>query len=186
MTDRDVFRLLVEFPWIVFVVYWIIGAIKTRATREKEPFISRIAVLLVEGVGYLLIFNGSMGIGFLGTRFVPRTMAGAILGVVLTGQALGCRSGRVITWLSFGARGSPSKRTISSSALVPTLTCDIRFIPGSSSPPSVRLWSSTSGDACWEFAWCWPAIVSKRGRKKRCLASNSETRSASTRNTPAS
>ena len=89
MTDRDVFRVLVEFPWIVFVVYWIIGAIKTRATREKEPFISRFAVLLVEGVGYLLIFRGSMGIGFLGTRFVPRTMAGAILGVVLIWSGIG-------------------------------------------------------------------------------------------------
>ncbi len=89
MTDKDVFRVLVEFPWIVFVVYWIIGAIKTRATREKEPFTSRFAVLLLEGAGYLLIFGGSTGIGFLATRFIPRTMAGAMLGVVLIWAGIG-------------------------------------------------------------------------------------------------
>jgi len=83
MTPKDVFRALVEIPWIVFIVYWIIGAVKTRANRETESFRSRFAVLLLEGVGYVLIFSGSTGIGFLGTRFIPHTMAGAILGVVL-------------------------------------------------------------------------------------------------------
>ena len=83
MTSKDVFRALVEIPWIVFIVYWIIGAVKTRANRETESFTSRFAVLLLEGVGYVLIFSGSTGIGFLGTRFIPRTMAGEILGVVL-------------------------------------------------------------------------------------------------------
>jgi protein-S-isoprenylcysteine O-methyltransferase Ste14 len=89
MTDKNVFRVLLEFAWIVFVVYWIISAIKTRATREKESFTSRFAVLLLEGVGYLLIFSGSTGIGFLGTRFISRTMAGAILGVVLIWAGVG-------------------------------------------------------------------------------------------------
>jgi protein-S-isoprenylcysteine O-methyltransferase Ste14 len=82
MTEKDIFRVLVEFPWIVFVVYWIIGAIKTRATREKESFTTRSAVLLIEIIGYALLFSSSTGIGFLGTRFIPRTMAGAILSVV--------------------------------------------------------------------------------------------------------
>ena len=89
MTETDIFRALVEFPWIVFIVYWIIGAIKTRATRERESFTSRSAVLLLEGVGYVLVFSGSTGIGFLGTRFIPRTMASAILGVVFTWSGIG-------------------------------------------------------------------------------------------------
>jgi hypothetical protein len=29
MRTEDVFRVLTEFPWIVFLVYWFIGAIKT-------------------------------------------------------------------------------------------------------------------------------------------------------------
>ncbi len=89
MTEKEVFRVLVELPWIVFVTYWIIGAIKTRATREKESFASRFAVLLLEGVGYLLIFSGSTGIGFLGTRFVPRSMPTAFLGVIFVWVGIG-------------------------------------------------------------------------------------------------
>ena len=89
MTEKDVFRVLVEFPWIVFVTYWIIGAIRTRATREKESFTSRFAILLLEIVGYILVFSGSAGIGFLGTRFIPRSMVSAILGVVLTWSGVG-------------------------------------------------------------------------------------------------
>jgi protein-S-isoprenylcysteine O-methyltransferase Ste14 len=89
MTNKEVFRFLVEFPWIVFVVYWIIGAMKTRATRDKEPFTSRSAVLLIEMLGYLLVFSDSAGIGILGTRFIPRTMASAVLGLVFTWSGTG-------------------------------------------------------------------------------------------------
>ena len=89
MTDRETFRLLVEIPWIIFVIYWIVGAIRTRATRESESAASRIAILLIEVVGYGLIFSGATGIGFLGTRFMPRTMTSAVLGVVLTWSGIG-------------------------------------------------------------------------------------------------
>ncbi len=58
--------------------------VKTRATREKEPLSSRIAILLLEIVGYLLIFNSSTGIGVLGSRFIPRNIIVAILGVIFT------------------------------------------------------------------------------------------------------
>jgi protein-S-isoprenylcysteine O-methyltransferase Ste14 len=89
MTNKEVFRALVEFPWMVFVVYWVVGAMKTLAAREKEPFTSRSGVLLLEIIGYVLVFSGSTGIGFLGTRLFPRTMASAILGVVLTWSGIG-------------------------------------------------------------------------------------------------
>ena len=89
MTDKETFRLLVELPWTIFVIYWIVGAIKTRATRESESAASRIAILLIEIAGYGLIFSDSAGIGFLGTRFMPRTWASAILGVVLTWSGIG-------------------------------------------------------------------------------------------------
>ena len=84
MRIREVFRLLIQVPWIVFLIYWIISAIKTRATREQESLGSRLAILLIEIVGYLLIFHRSLGVGFLGRRFVPHSLIGAILGVVCT------------------------------------------------------------------------------------------------------
>lgn len=89
MSVREVFRLLLWFPWIVFIVYWIVGAIKTQATREQESFVSRYLVLLIEIVGYLLVFNRSAGIGFLGRRFIPRALLGAIAGTALTWMGIG-------------------------------------------------------------------------------------------------
>ncbi len=68
MTPRDIFRVLVTFPWIVFVVYWLVSSIRTRATRQKESFVSRYAVLLIEIVGFALIFSHRTGIGFLGVE----------------------------------------------------------------------------------------------------------------------
>ena len=89
MTTRELFRDLIELPWIVFVVYWIIGALKTRATREKESLASRYAVLSLEIVGYMLIFNGSTGFGFLGNRIIPRTLVVEIPGVICTWAGIG-------------------------------------------------------------------------------------------------
>jgi protein-S-isoprenylcysteine O-methyltransferase Ste14 len=84
MTERDAFRFLIGVPWIVFFVYWIVGMFKTRATREKEPLSSRIAILFLEIVGYLLVFNSATGIGVLGSRFIPRSFVVAILGVIFS------------------------------------------------------------------------------------------------------
>ena len=89
MAPREIIRLLIEFPWIVFVIYWIARAFNTRATRENEPLSSRLGVLIVEVLGYLLIFNGYTGIGFLGMLVLPRTFAGAILGIVFTWAGIG-------------------------------------------------------------------------------------------------
>jgi protein-S-isoprenylcysteine O-methyltransferase Ste14 len=89
MTAKDVFRALVEVPWMVFIVYWIMGGFKTLAAREKESRVSRFAVLLVEVVGYVLVFSESTAIGFLGTRFMARTMTSAILGVMLVWSGVG-------------------------------------------------------------------------------------------------
>jgi protein-S-isoprenylcysteine O-methyltransferase Ste14 len=83
------FRWLVELPWLIFLIYWIIGAFKTRATREKESFSSRSFILLIEIAGYLLIFSGTPDSGFLGARVVPRTLVGAMVGVIFTWSGIG-------------------------------------------------------------------------------------------------
>lgn len=89
MTLRDIFRLLVTFPWGVFVVYWLVSAIKTRATREKESFVSRYAVVLIEIVGFALLFSHRAGIGFLGNRVVPRNLVGPVIGTIFTWLGIG-------------------------------------------------------------------------------------------------
>jgi protein-S-isoprenylcysteine O-methyltransferase Ste14 len=89
MTAKQVFRLLVEIPWIVFLVYWIISAARTRATRQTESFASRYAILLIETAGFVLLFRHSEGIGFLGDRFMHRTLASAIVGSILIWMGIG-------------------------------------------------------------------------------------------------
>jgi protein-S-isoprenylcysteine O-methyltransferase Ste14 len=89
MTAREVFHLLVEVPWIVFVLYWIVSAIRTGDTLQTESFASRYAILLIEVAGFVLLFRHSAGIGFLGNQFMHRTLASAIVGSILTSMGIG-------------------------------------------------------------------------------------------------
>jgi len=101
MTGKETFSLLIETPWIIFVLYWILGAIKTRATREKESAASRIAILVIEGTDYVLISAVQLESAFweLGSCRAPwQAQAWAWC---LPGQALDCdlgplSSGRVL------------------------------------------------------------------------------------------
>src|SRR5204863_9324652 len=79
-----IWRYLIEIPWIVFLVYWTIGALKTRRTVRQESFASRYGVLVLEIAGFILLFHDSAATGVLGERIVHRTYALAITGVVLT------------------------------------------------------------------------------------------------------
>jgi protein-S-isoprenylcysteine O-methyltransferase Ste14 len=84
--------LLVEIPWIIFVVYWVASALKTRRTISRESFVSRYGILLLEVIGFVLLFKvidflrlfGGAGIGILDNRIFPRTYALSFAGVALT------------------------------------------------------------------------------------------------------
>lgn len=89
MTVREAFHLLVEVPWIVFLLYWIVSAIRTRVTVQTESFASRYLIVLIETVGFVLLFRHAAGIGFLGGRFMHRTLASAIVGSILTWMGIG-------------------------------------------------------------------------------------------------
>src|SRR5271155_3275624 len=77
-------KYLIEGPWIVFVVYWAIGALKTQRTERTESFASRYGVLFIEIAGFALVFMDETGIGILGHRIFPRTFALSVTGVTLT------------------------------------------------------------------------------------------------------
>jgi protein-S-isoprenylcysteine O-methyltransferase Ste14 len=89
MTAREAFHLLVEVPWIVFLLYWIVSAIRTRVTVQTESFASRYSILLIETAGFVLLFRHATGIGLLGNRFMHRTLASAIAGSILTWMGIG-------------------------------------------------------------------------------------------------
>jgi protein-S-isoprenylcysteine O-methyltransferase Ste14 len=82
-------RHLIEAPWIVFVAYWAIGALKTRRTATKESFASRYGILFLEILGFVLLFSDEAEIGFLGRRVIPRGIVLASIGVALTWTGIG-------------------------------------------------------------------------------------------------
>jgi protein-S-isoprenylcysteine O-methyltransferase Ste14 len=75
---------LIEVPWIVFVAYWAISAFRTRRTVRKESFASRYGVLVLEILGFVLLFSDAAEVGILGRRVMERSYALAITGVALT------------------------------------------------------------------------------------------------------
>jgi protein-S-isoprenylcysteine O-methyltransferase Ste14 len=88
MSEEAIWHIFVVAPWGIFLAYWIVGSIKTRANAQKEPFFSRLAFLLAEIFGYLLIFV-PINIGPLRFHVIPRTIPGAILGVAGTWVGIG-------------------------------------------------------------------------------------------------
>ena len=79
----------IEVPWLVFAAYWAVGAFRTRATVRRESFLARYGVLVVEVVGFTLLFTGDANVGPLGRHFLRYTEAGADLGILLTWIGLG-------------------------------------------------------------------------------------------------
>jgi protein-S-isoprenylcysteine O-methyltransferase Ste14 len=76
-------RYLIEGPWIVFIAYWLIGALKTRRTEKKESFAWRYGIMALEVLGFFVVFNDDADIGILGHRFMHRNYPVAIAGVVM-------------------------------------------------------------------------------------------------------
>jgi protein-S-isoprenylcysteine O-methyltransferase Ste14 len=74
---------LIEAPWLIFVVYWLLSAFKTKRTQKKEPFAWRYGVMLVEALGFALLSDGDVGIGVLGHRIFPRSDGLRITGAIL-------------------------------------------------------------------------------------------------------
>jgi protein-S-isoprenylcysteine O-methyltransferase Ste14 len=79
-----IWRFLIIGPWIVFAAYWAVGALKTRRTVSQESLASRCGILLLEILGFVLLFSGVGEIGFLGRQVFPQNYVSAVTGVALT------------------------------------------------------------------------------------------------------
>ena len=139
-------RYLIEGPWIVFAVYWAIGAFKTRRTAKKESFAARYGIMAFEIIGFVLIFDDDAGIGILGHRVFHHSPAIAITGVVLlwAGIALALWARWHLGQIGVGA--SRSRKITNSSAPGPMRAFDIPSIQDWNSRLSVPRWPSTGGD----------------------------------------
>jgi protein-S-isoprenylcysteine O-methyltransferase Ste14 len=75
---------LIELPWIVFLVYWTIGALKTKRTVRREPFAWRFGIMLVEAFGFLLFFGRAKNFPLLRRQVLSPSDGLAIAGLALT------------------------------------------------------------------------------------------------------
>lgn len=77
-------RLLIDIPWMAFVLYWTISALNTKPTEKREAFAARYGIMFLEVIGFFLLFRNSADIGFLGQRVIPRSFGIGVAAVALT------------------------------------------------------------------------------------------------------
>ncbi len=87
--NEQLFAVLIDLPWLTFLIYWIAKGAKTRQTARKEPAVSRYGVMALLVCGYLLIFSPYARIGVLARRFLPASLRGVIVGLALTWLGVG-------------------------------------------------------------------------------------------------
>jgi protein-S-isoprenylcysteine O-methyltransferase Ste14 len=83
---------IIQFLWMIFVLYWLVSALQRKKTKQRESWGQRLlyVVPLVIALGYL--FRPTSSYGWLSRRFVPDTAAIQIAAVSLTaaGVAISC------------------------------------------------------------------------------------------------
>jgi len=87
--NEKLFAVLLDLPWLTFIIYWIVKASKTRQTARKEPAVSRYGIMLLLVCGYTLIISPYGRVGVLARRFLPVSLTGAIVGLALTWLGIG-------------------------------------------------------------------------------------------------
>jgi protein-S-isoprenylcysteine O-methyltransferase Ste14 len=85
----DLWELLIEIPWLIFVAYWIATGLNTRRTVSRESFASRYGVLFLEIAGFVLLFSRWAGIGVMRGHIFPRSDATGVAGIALTWAGIG-------------------------------------------------------------------------------------------------
>jgi protein-S-isoprenylcysteine O-methyltransferase Ste14 len=84
-----ILKYLFEVPWIVFMAYWLLAALKTKRTQRKEPFAWRYGIVFAEVVGFTLIFDDDAGMGVLHHKVFPHSFHTAVVGIALTWAGIG-------------------------------------------------------------------------------------------------
>jgi protein-S-isoprenylcysteine O-methyltransferase Ste14 len=84
MSEAGIWPNLIGIPWLIFVVYWMVSALKTRRTQKKESFAWRYGVMFLEVIGFALLTSGDANVGVLAHRIFRPTYVLSVVSVVLT------------------------------------------------------------------------------------------------------
>jgi protein-S-isoprenylcysteine O-methyltransferase Ste14 len=74
---------LARLAWVVFLVYWLVSALKLKKVKQREARRERLFQVSFMAVAYTMVFSDTSGRGWLGARFLPVSEALGRTGFVL-------------------------------------------------------------------------------------------------------
>jgi protein-S-isoprenylcysteine O-methyltransferase Ste14 len=80
--------LICEFLWVVFLLVWLIWAIRTKPIERREGVSSRLSYVILTVVAFYAMFSGNVPRAWLRVRMFPGNPAAEILGVLLTAAGI--------------------------------------------------------------------------------------------------
>lgn len=60
-----------ELPWVIFILYWILAALRTNRTVRTEPAGEHLARIVVMVAAFILLYSSDPRFGVLNLRFIP-------------------------------------------------------------------------------------------------------------------
>lgn len=78
-----------SYCWIVFLVYWLVSALKRKDAKRKESWPERMRHVLPMAAAYTLMFAEVAHYRWLGARFVPPFELFGIIGTIVTIAGIG-------------------------------------------------------------------------------------------------
>jgi len=74
----------VKFLWLVLLAYWLFGALKAKPARQRESTAASLLRTALTVSVFLFLFSPVARAGWFGARFIPRSGATSLSGLVLT------------------------------------------------------------------------------------------------------
>jgi protein-S-isoprenylcysteine O-methyltransferase Ste14 len=80
---------LIEIPWLVFVVYWVISSFRLNKMQRREPGGQQLGRIIVGAVAFFLLYSDDPRFGVLNRRFLPQRYWILGIGSALTFAGIG-------------------------------------------------------------------------------------------------
>jgi protein-S-isoprenylcysteine O-methyltransferase Ste14 len=75
--------IILKWMWAALGIYWLIAARATKETEVSESAWLRVLRLGILGITFVLLLSPWLRMGWLGRRFIPDTVIGSRVGIVL-------------------------------------------------------------------------------------------------------
>jgi protein-S-isoprenylcysteine O-methyltransferase Ste14 len=75
---------LVQIPWLVFGIYWLIAGLRAKRAQKAEAPGQQLAQILMMAAAFILLYSSDLRSGPLNERFIPEREWSDRLGVAFT------------------------------------------------------------------------------------------------------